>query len=293
MLAEYLGGRLDDPSIRRHVEGCDLCKARLRDERLLRAMLGPGGAGVDGDHLDDEILAAYVDQRLELSRMREIDRHLAHCDECLADAIELKKLVDAPTTTSLPPHLHDLAVEALGVRTLGTLYLSVDGNRVFAFYMTEAEHDPQVSMRRPVPPPRGANAASTRTLQRMASYRDDSRPPARFANVAASIPPRAVGEPSAGDADGPSGSLVSIPVDESLSLEIVASPCMLELRAIKPGTGEPLAGVVIRFEYGEHGGHARETDREGQAVGKLPPADVPLRIVLPGPPACAIDIQVS
>ncbi len=294
MLAEYLDGRLDDPAIRRHVEGCDLCRARLRDERLLRVLLGPGGTGDANKHVDDDVLSDYLDQALEPLRMKAVDRHLAHCDRCLASYLELKKMIDEPATAPVSHRVRTLAVEALGVRTLGTLFFSMRGNRVLAFFMAEAEHDPAVSYKSADFPDRDTMGFTQLMNPDEPSFVEESATEPDEKKVSASMDlgwsPDDRGAAAAG---GDLGNGVLISVDESLALKITATGGILDIRALDPAAGNPLSGVVVRFEYGEGRGYEQATDEKGRVPGKLPPADVPARIVLPGPPARAIDIQVS
>ena len=59
--------------IRFHIDGCLLCQARLRDERLVRVLLdAPKGHDL-GWHLDEGTLAQYLDQKLGREEMERID----------------------------------------------------------------------------------------------------------------------------------------------------------------------------------------------------------------------------
>lgn len=86
---------------------------------------------------------------------------------------------------------------------------------------------------------------------------------------------------------------VAISVADDLSLEIAATMAMLNVRAVDPVSGAPREGVKLRFEYGGLTVHEGISADDGRVSGKLPPVDVASRLVLPGPPQLAIDIQVS
>ncbi len=111
-LAAYIEGTLEARGMRRHVESCPICQARISDERLVRVLLSADSGSRRG-HLDEEELAAYVDLRLPPGAMAEIDRHLAACDRCLAAWLDLREILGTESARSMPSASFDRARRSL------------------------------------------------------------------------------------------------------------------------------------------------------------------------------------
>lgn len=306
-LIDYLEGRLRARYVREHVEGCEICQTRLRDERLLRALLEVRAEHSASGHFDEDTLAAYLDQRLDPDTMRAIDHHLAACDECLARYLELRRLVDTPADRSVPFRLVAFAREALSTRTLGTLYLNTWASPVRIFYMPEPELPPATpaamhahrSVAAQKPPP------GARAMRSAASSASSAAPPGMSANRARVREKRR--EEYVWDSDAVpygfenSASMGSgkedlvhaeIPVDSELTLEITAEHGLISVLAIEPASGEPRAGIELVLELDGHAIEEAATGADGTAHLQTPEEDRPARLILRGLPRRTIDLQI-
>lgn len=135
-LGDYAQGRLTSPArdrARAHVDVCVECREWLSTYRYLRSRLGDAG---EIDHPSADVLAAWIARGLPPAseESRGVERHLAQCPECGADAAVGRDalLAAAPAAgTRLwgPAHLRIAAGIVLTVAGTAALMYGVRASR--------------------------------------------------------------------------------------------------------------------------------------------------------------------
>jgi anti-sigma factor RsiW len=120
VLSQRVDGELppsDAAAVDLHVKDCDRCRAAI--ERLERATdaarallhAEPRSVGAAGaDCVGPERLAGWASRALAADEMRTVERHLAQCDGCLADALAMARMtarLDAAPTLAVPATLRE------------------------------------------------------------------------------------------------------------------------------------------------------------------------------------------
>ena len=120
VLSQLVDGELpasDAAAIRPHVDGCDSCRALLR--RLERATAAARtllsdeprtGGAVGAECVAADRLAGWTSRALAADDMQAVERHLAQCDGCLADALAMARVtarLDAGPTLAVPATLRE------------------------------------------------------------------------------------------------------------------------------------------------------------------------------------------
>ena len=113
-----------------HVQHCDMCARHLADERLFRNLIRwKPGRKPAGNHVDDELLAAYAEEKLQPYEMTSISSHIIECDRCLLSLIDLRYMIHATDEHAPDGDVFGSIAERMGEllqRWLGKMQITID-----------------------------------------------------------------------------------------------------------------------------------------------------------------------
>jgi len=101
-IVAYRDGELPDSTVAEHLAVCEVCRAKVTDARLRRALLQSPSKPPPSDHPAEEAMAAYFDQALSRRQAAKVERHVRECAQCTADLMALRKAVTQPGETPAP-----------------------------------------------------------------------------------------------------------------------------------------------------------------------------------------------
>lgn len=97
-----------------HLAECEICRGKLASQKDLAAAQSQIEAELRPfvDHIPEGDLQNYVSGRLDLTRVRDIDRHLAKCTQCVKEVRDLRDFA-----AEMPPVHRNFAAEMRPERT--------------------------------------------------------------------------------------------------------------------------------------------------------------------------------
>ena len=102
-LTQYRDGTLGNPVVAGHLSSCSVCQNRLRDARLLRALLASPEKKKSA-HPSSEELAYFLEGRPVGMAFTKVEAHVARCPQCFADLQAIREqLQPGPLQEERPP----------------------------------------------------------------------------------------------------------------------------------------------------------------------------------------------